>query len=902
MSLFRAKEWWSWRVTTNDGTPDEVDGTAGAVAVANIDNDPAGKMKVVVGSLSGILRIFLPKGGPSGGSTVEDLIVERNLQWPILQLLPGRFISGSSELFLAVLHPYSLAVYAVSAVKSGGVAAYYDIQQVAAHKFARPAYNMTSGAFGGDRTSAGSEAICVQSLDGVLQFYLNGSFAFHRLLPQSSFIIPGPLLYLSASDRLITANSEMVLECYRYSALASAGDNVDVDPTLMTGKRLTADWKAKLGDHITWLGAARFTQGANEDVVALGDQTLFVVDDKGRVKSQRRLEYPCTCAFVCPLLQVTGEGDGVHQLLIGTQTGHILVLRERALVWCCLVGPSPITAITVAEFGDTMGMICSLDDAGLLRVSYLATDPPVASTMINTDSRDCDYDQMEAEHRQLLDAIRRHHQEKEEAGQPAEEQLPPREVHVKVHVPSTIDPPTSVDELAFQPEQDDLQGLFMQHDGLPQQITVEFEITNTDVRGRAARGLTLSVQPLSDAITTLMPKIMSLPDVQPGGPPTRASLTFYISTHILCSCRDVELVLTYTLGDTLRCSTSSFELPLCFMANPIPPTNEANFKVAIGATAIPPTLGSIFQDFLQGASAAGSHTAPEGSVRNILSLRLACGKDVTILQSKTSGRFCVQSTEFGPLWVGLAELERRCKDYFVEGDFQLTYLDSLPLQDYFALVDDHFSIRHHLQGLRLEVGKKSLQYRDNQKQLLTRLRDKQPTDLNGMDELLEVTYGGLIEVLDEIEDARAALRVLSGDLAAATELMIGLMKWRFDMGEEDTQHLRQVLSSTALRPASDSSTTDFDLSNETEDTHLMSPTQGWHERTECAVGQLLKMATFTKSGRDEAFTTGQCRIPEDTSGHQPRNGSGGCKSGRLKKLITRLIDRLAHGARPTRRE
>lgn len=42
----------------------------------------------------------------------------------------------------------------------------------------------------------------------------------------------------------------------------------------------------------------------------------------------------------------------------------------------------------------------------------------------------------------------------------------------------------------------------------------------------------------------------------------------------------------------------------------------------------------------------------------------------------------------------------------------------------------------------------------------------------------QVTYGGLIEVLDEIEDARTALRVIGGDLAAATELMIGLMQWR----------------------------------------------------------------------------------------------------------------------------
>lgn len=43
-----------------------------------------------------------------------------------------------------------------------------------------------------------------------------------------------------------------------------------------------------------------------------------------------------------------------------------------------------------------------------------------------------------------------------------------------------------------------------------------------------------------------------------------------------------------------------------------------------------------------------------------------------------------------------------------------------------------------LQGLRLAVDKESSRYRDNQKQLLTRLKDKQPTDLNGIDELLEV--------------------------------------------------------------------------------------------------------------------------------------------------------------------
>ncbi|KAF4678016.1 Protein PTHB1 [Perkinsus chesapeaki] len=274
MSLFRAQEWWSWTLqqhSRHDSAPqskDEVDGTAGALVVANIDNDPSGKMKIIAGSLSGMLRMFSPRGGPRGGHTVEDMVIETDLHLPILQLLSGRFIAGTRDNFLAVLHPYSLAVYAISPVKSTEssstttVAAYYDLQQIHVHKFARPAYNMVSGTFGADRTSASSsDALCVQSLDGVLQFYINGAFAFHRLLPQTSFIIPGPLLYLPSTDSFITVNSEMVMESYRYSLIASSSDNVDIDPTLMTGKRLTAEWKANLGDHITWLGAARHEGG-----------------------------------------------------------------------------------------------------------------------------------------------------------------------------------------------------------------------------------------------------------------------------------------------------------------------------------------------------------------------------------------------------------------------------------------------------------------------------------------------------------------------------------------------------------------------------------------------------------------------------------------------------------------
>lgn len=128
----------------------------------------------------------------------------------------------------------------------------------------------------------------------------------------------------------------------------------------------------------------------------------------------------------------------------------------------------------------------------------------------------------------------------------AEDEDPPpqvrsSEVTVSVSVPPTIDPPSSVDLSVFQDGQDQ-QGLYMVHDdfsylfdrhpqndGLPQQLTVDFEITNTDPRGqpecmaaayhpftgREARGLTLTVQPLSDAVVTMTTKTMALGDVGP---------------------------------------------------------------------------------------------------------------------------------------------------------------------------------------------------------------------------------------------------------------------------------------------------------------------------------------------------------------------------------------------------
>lgn len=83
MSLFRAREWWSTKI----GDGEEFD--CRSMAVGNIINETRGGMKVVTGSLQGILRVHHPA---EAGFRIEDLLLEQDLGAPILQVSIGRFI------------------------------------------------------------------------------------------------------------------------------------------------------------------------------------------------------------------------------------------------------------------------------------------------------------------------------------------------------------------------------------------------------------------------------------------------------------------------------------------------------------------------------------------------------------------------------------------------------------------------------------------------------------------------------------------------------------------------------------------------------------------------------------------------------------------------------------------
>mmetsp|Transcript_4941 Transcript_4941/g.9082 ORF Transcript_4941/g.9082 Transcript_4941/m.9082 type:complete len:326 (-) Transcript_4941:321-1298(-) len=310
MSLFKAREWWQAKC----GHEEEYD--TNCLCIANIDNDPAGYLKLITGSFQGFLRIYLPR---RRDFRPEDLLLETELESCILGLAAGRFTTAGS-IQLAVLHPRKLVVYSVQA--HGG--SFLQLHRHYEHWLEHTAANMTIGPFGGVQ---GSDFICVQSYDGQLSFFEHEVVAFSRHLPR--FLVPGPMVYAEASDLIVVATASFEIEAFKYKVLAAAaasgagisqgagyGPSGGGASDISGAKKVVAEWRTIIGEAAVDIKMGRFFQshvGSLQDIVILGEHTVFVLTASvGQVVFQRRLEFhpAAACLYSMPSGGVGGGSGG----------------------------------------------------------------------------------------------------------------------------------------------------------------------------------------------------------------------------------------------------------------------------------------------------------------------------------------------------------------------------------------------------------------------------------------------------------------------------------------------------------------------------------------------------------------------------------------------------------------
>ncbi|XP_039382518.1 protein PTHB1 isoform X2 [Mauremys reevesii] len=824
MSLFKARDWWS----TALGEKEEFD--QGCLCVADVDNSGSGQDKITVGSYMGYLRIFNPHPvKPGDGMQAEDLLLEVQLRDPILQVEVGKFVSGTELLHLAVLHCRKLCVYAVSGtlgnVEHGNQ---YQIKLMYEHNLQRTACNMTYGPFGGVK---GRDLICIQSMDGMLMLFEQESYAFGRFLP--GFLLPGPLTYSSRTDSFITVSSCQQVESYKYQVLAFATDADERQETeqqkLSSGKRLVMDWVLNIGEQALDICVVSFNQTSS--VFVLGERNFFCLKDNGQIRFMKKLD--CSPSCFLPYCSVS---EGTINTLVGNHNSMLHVYQDVTLKWATQLPHIPV-AVKVGNLQDLKGVIVTLSDSGHLQCSYLGTDPSLFQAP-KVESREINYEELDREMKELQKIIKE--------STKTQDILPKSEKdYDDLRITAEVSPELDVVSQAIDSE--------VRAEAVP---SVTVKITLQSRLAVQKTKLSICVQPplalthdqfIFDAIEPCRSKAVAL------------------SVFLKGNCPPAELegnaMASYSLPTDLnpegipRVAQCKFRLPLRLICFPAQPSKTANHKLTIDTNKSPVSLVNLFPDF--------ADQSDEDQV-NVLGFQFLTGSRITLLASKTSQRYRIQSEQLEDLWLITKELTFRLEEHFKKQnskDFTCTFSGSVPLQEYFELIDRHFELRLNAEKFEELLSERAIQFRAIERRLLTRFKDKTPAPLQHLDTLLEGTYRQIIALADAAEENQANMFQAFTKLKSATQLVIMLISLWQKLSTDQVA----ILEATFLP--------------------LMQDTQelGWEESVDAAISHLLRTC-LSKSSKEQVLTlTSQLSLPKDTS--------------RLKKHITLLCDRLAKGGR-----
>ncbi|RMC05347.1 hypothetical protein DUI87_18536 [Hirundo rustica rustica] len=359
---------------------------------------------------------------------------------------------------------------------------------------------------------------------------------------------------------------------------------------------------------------------------------------------------------------------------------------------------------------DLKGVIVTLSDDGHLQCSYLGTDPSLFQAP-KVDSREINYEEMNAEMKELQKIIR-------EATK-TQDILPESEKQRDVTVTAEVSPNLDEESQAIDSE--------VKAGAVPS-VTVKITIQSRVTAQKP--NLAVCVQaPLAVTCDQFV-----FDDLEPD-----SSETVVLSVFLKENCSPSELegtcMVSYNIPTGIpRVSQCSFSLPLKLVCFPAPPAKAANHKLTIDTNKPPISLVTIFPDFVDSS---------EGDQANALGFQFLTGSKTTLLASKTSQRYRIQSDELEDLWLVTKELVHRLEEHFKKSnckDFACTFSGSIPLQEYFELIDRHFELRLNAEKYQELLSERAVQFRAIERRLLTRFKDKTPAPLQHLDTLLEGTF------------------------------------------------------------------------------------------------------------------------------------------------------------------
>ncbi|KAK7886967.1 hypothetical protein WMY93_026588 [Mugilogobius chulae] len=344
------------------------------------------------------------------------------------------------------------------------------------------------------------------------------------------------------------------------------------------------------------------------------------------------------------------------------------------------------------------------------------------------------------------------------------------------------------------------------------------------------------------------------------GSSTVVTFSAFLNGHYPPADLTGDIVVSYTAPTGVpRVLQSRFSLPLALVCVSSTPAKSTKFKITVDTNQPPVDLHAMFPEF------SGKSEEKDG---NSLAFQFLSGPKVSLVASKSSQRYRIQSDCFEDMWLITKELVQRCDRHYAKlgvKDFRKSFSGPIPLQDYFLAVDHHFQLRISAKQYQDLLSERAVQFRAIQRRLLTRFKDKTPAPLQNLDTLLDATYNQMMSLAEAAEENQAQLDQAFAQLRSGTHLLVLLLSLWQGLPPDQTA----LLEATLLPLLQDT------------------PQLGWEESCDAAVTHLLRTC-LSRSPKDQAISLAQTggpvlELPKDTV--------------RLKKHITLLCDRIGKGGR-----
>ncbi|XP_059964877.1 protein PTHB1 isoform X3 [Mesoplodon densirostris] len=769
----------------------------GCLCLADVDNTGNGQDKVIVGSFMGYLRIFNPHPVKTGDGAQAEDLLLEVHLRDPILQVEVGKFVSGTEM-LHLAVLHSRKLCVYSVSGSLGNVEHGTQYQIKLMYEHNLQRTACNMTYGSFGGVKGRDLICIQSMDGMLMVFEQESYAFGRFLPGS--LLPGPLAYSSRTDSFITVSSCRQVESYKYQVLAFA---TDADKRQETEQQKLGSGKRLVVDWTLNIGEQALDicivsfNQSASSVFVLGERNFFCLKDNGQIRFMKKLD--CSPSCFLPYCSVS---EGTINTLIGNHNNMLHVYQDVTLKWATQLPHIPV-AVRVGCLHDLKGVIVTLSDDGHLQCSYLGTDPSLFQAP-KVESRELNYDELDIELKELQKIIK------------------------DVNKSQGVWPMTERDDLkvsaVVSPNFDSVSqstDVEVGADLVPSvtvKVTLQNRVTLQKIR------LSVYVQPPLVLTCDQFTFEFMAPEM------TRTvGFSVYLKGSYLPPELEGNAVVSYSRPTDRnpegipRVSQCKFRLPLKLICLPGQPSKTASHKLTIDTNKSPVSLLSLF---------------PE--------------------------RYRIQSEQFEDLWLITNELIIRLQEYFEKQgikDFACSFSGSMPLQEYFELIDHHFELRINGEKLEELLSERAVQFRAIQRRLLTRFKDKTPAPLQHLDTLLDGTYKQVIALADAVEENQDNLFQSFTRLKSATHLVILLIGLWQKLSADQIAILE-----AAFLP----------LQQDTQEL-------GWEETVDAAISHLLKTC-LSKSSKEQALNlSSQLSIPKDTS--------------RLKKHITLLCDRLAKGGR-----